>query len=1074
MSIEIKDLAADLKTPVTNLKNWLRQTGYGSSGRDFRGATASLDRDEERAVREAHSRGELNRDRTRTDDVKTEVPAPDPGVSSADLEGLPVVVVDDAPHEARGKETYPIFQHEELLIWLADDRTPVDLRRACTRRIQELMAHGRANRTKGVKGKNRGWLRIPLGGNGGLQYYLWLTNQGETVGGQEEETKTLHGHVPPKSRLLRAVRHHDETKDLLWVGSWGDYTPLTAQHALAAREDGLADPLVDGQRAIVGDRMRVRVLVGQPGSGKTTSLQAAASSLSGRALYVTWSQDLAERAREWFAAFAPAELDIVVWTFRELLANVDPRRRIDADLPLPDAVDLLRIQLEPFAGQLGPWRRDSGIRAAELFAELHAHLIGGALPVTFRGRRACAEARLSDHDYTRMRTDLGEPAVKGALLALRKLEDDDVRRLFPGPVAAFERAHALQQGTLTLDPVAFAFDWVLVDEVQDLTLAEQWLLLDVAARSGRARGVNPGMIIAGDEAQTVRPTAFEFGPLSDLVVDRLDARTDRRQHELVENLRSPEAIVAVLDRARRVLYGSLPRAQRPRGRNEDRPNEVTLGRVMEVEPHGDDELRRVFEIFAAVPGEAVLVYPGALVPVGLKKLATEVGAVIWTSETIKGLEFRIVGVLDVPDEVRRIEALVKSATRERFAVELARTAMDRFLVALSRTTETLVLIGEGWEPSGALGQILLSSGIEVSASGAAEDVPREGFLGAVGVSELGALLEVDAVDAVSQVDSLIAQSERLGALAEHLSAVQLAGNAVGLLGQAGRPGAAGRDLRRRAQRRLGQAQVLAALTLDQFAMLTPAARAFRAADAKETASTITALNRALTKSLAESDTCKQLASVAAAIPQLVENEPALVEPVVARLRGHAETLASSAVVPTDPAGRSAAVSALATLAMNAPSDRDAFRAAHQALLGRVLQFVGAFSEKPRRAEYAALRDGLDDAALLVVLDAAHAEACGDFEQATALFEKAGRLPDALRCARGAHDFVTAARLAAASRSDDADVLSWASDLAALVGRKPTGLLDPTEVDALRASFDRALGGRRELPRARGAARGGHG
>ena len=28
MSIEIKDLAADLKTPVTNLKNWLRQTGY--------------------------------------------------------------------------------------------------------------------------------------------------------------------------------------------------------------------------------------------------------------------------------------------------------------------------------------------------------------------------------------------------------------------------------------------------------------------------------------------------------------------------------------------------------------------------------------------------------------------------------------------------------------------------------------------------------------------------------------------------------------------------------------------------------------------------------------------------------------------------------------------------------------------------------------------------------------------------------------------------------------------------------------------------------------------------------------
>ena len=38
------------------------------------------------------------------------------------------------------------------------------------------------------------------------------------------------------------------------------------------------------QRAIVADRTRVRVLVGQPGAGKTTSLQSAASRLDGRAL----------------------------------------------------------------------------------------------------------------------------------------------------------------------------------------------------------------------------------------------------------------------------------------------------------------------------------------------------------------------------------------------------------------------------------------------------------------------------------------------------------------------------------------------------------------------------------------------------------------------------------------------------------------------------------------------------------------------------------------------------------------------------------------------------------------------
>jgi hypothetical protein len=1047
--MQLKKLAADLEVGITLVKNFLKAHPAGK-GRTFAGAEESVEKEQERVVREAHAAGLLKRNRGATTDVDVDDEEPDPEVDASDLDGLAAAAVARWPLLARGAEAHPIFAHEDVLAWLNDSATPIEQRKIFTRRVQELMAHGSATRMKIVKGKNAGWLRTPLGGNNGNQFYLWLTYSGDTVRGQEAEARELHAGAPPRSRFLRAVRHHDETKNLLDVGLLGDHAQLRAQQALEGKDDGLVEPLVEAQRSAVDDRTRVRILVGRPGAGKSTALQAAASTLSGRALYVTWSAALAARAKEWFAAFGPEALAVEVWTFRELLAKVDPSRPLPTELSLPAAVDELRTHADAIVPS-GPWRYHGELRAEELYAELHAHLIGAAMPVTFQGRRASTAPALSEADYRALREPIGAKAIEVALLVLRKLPVDVVRRLFAAPVAAFERARGLQDGTTVLDET-FAFDWMLVDEVQDLTLAEQWLLVDVAARSGRSRRVMPGMVVAGDEAQTVRPTAFQFGPLSTMIEKRLGARSEKSRHELGQNLRSPQSVAEIVDHADDVLYGLLPRGERPRGRRSKSPADVTVGRVAEVALDGADDLRRVFETFKELSGEGALVYPAALVPPDLIRLARESGVTLWTSETIKGLEYRIVGVLEAPTEVRRVVELAASTKDSALSVELARTSIDRLLVALSRSTETLVFLGTSWGDTPEAFARIVSGPVAEDSSEA-----REGHLGRVELADLPGLLELDAADTIARIETQLTSSQRFQDLGQLADAVREAENARGLLGRAGRPGSVGTELRQRTHRRLACALVASALRGNAVSPLRAASSSFRSAGAAGSASFTTALAGALAKPVDDTGACERLLEVARGLPRLATDEPDLVGPIVERLRARIDTIDARSL-PRQPTGRGALVGALAVLAADAPTDRDAFGRAHQRVLVLVLRSILAKNDKPHQAEYAKLRASLNDEGVLAVLDAEHAEARGDLRDAASRWEQAGRLDDALRCARKATDFAEAARLAGAAGSADAAMLTWGRDLDAVLAARPTsGALTDQERARLRDDVDRVLG-----------------
>lgn len=1056
--MQLKAFAKHAGVSVSSIKSYLRQSTFASPGRHYKSPDTDLTRDEVLALEGAHASGELRRAVvTAATECEQDDGLPGFNPSSADIDDLRSAQVGGTVGRARAQGAHAVYVHAEVLEWLENHNGRHEQRRVYTRRVQELMAHGRATRMKGTKGANAGWLRTPLGGNSGAQYYLWLMNSGEVVRRQVESAKALHDSAPAGARFLRAIRHHDDTSDTLDVGSFDDYVLMAADRVLAANDDGMLDPLVASQSAIVDDRARVRVLVGQPGAGKTTTLHAAASRLAGRALYVTWSNDLAVRAKEWFATFAPQDLEVVVWTYRELLGHIDPEGEVADDPSLPVAVEHLCATLKPYAGQLGPWRRDGGIRAEELFAELHAHLVGAALPVDFRGRRACVAPHLSEEDYRASRQELGTQALNGAVLAWSKLTDDDRRALFPTAVAACERALALQQGRLELDAEVFAFDWVLVDEVQDLTLAEEWLLLDVTARSGRVRGVKPGMVIAGDEAQTVRPTAFEFGSLANLTDMRLGARLDRRNHDLVANLRSPEAIATTLDRARDALYRLLPRGQRPRGPRVENPADVTVGRVMLVDTP-DEHLADLFELFAANPAECALVFPGAQIPPHITRLAVERGVHVWSSETIKGLEFRIVGVLDVPAEIARIEELAASAAHDKLALELARYSIDRFIVACSRSTETLVLVGNAWSSSSSAMLACLAREADANDTEEEPEGAVEGFMGFVSSTVLASVLEVDAADAVLQIDSLLEQSERQDTLGEHDAAIRLAKNAVGLLGRPGRPGSAGPERRHRTYMRLAHATALEALTKARPELLREAARAFSSAGQQTLGSTMTGLRRLLTNSVLDVDACKRFLEVARAMPAVTKDEPRLANAIATSLLAHVRTISSGDAMPPTRASRAAALQALAELTGNAPSGRDGFRDGHRALLHRTLRRVASMRDKSGTEEYAELRRLVENPADGAVFDAERDELHGDFHSAVRNWETANRPDCALRCARAAADFATAARLASALKSDDAASLAWAHELVVLLAARPTGSLLSVEQEAVLSKVRQALDG----------------
>lgn len=547
------------------------------------------------------------------------------------------------------------------------------LNKRATMAMRQIVAFGHTSVAKGCSDQaNRGWLRSPLGGGNQNHFYLWWTRQGSPA---------LQGLPLGKDDVVvRSVRHHDD-HDPLSTGSLSDYVSVEREK-LGDGAHEFESPWNQEQLSFINSDAPVRLAIGRPGSGKTTVLwQSVDLRTNQDVLYATWSQKLVDEADKHFRAFAPTGTRIHTFDFAKLLGQIcrqDIKRQ-----PLQVArEEFARLLPEDRTGKLyGPWVNKPGA----LFAEIRAHLIGSVMWGEVERNAGSDAAQLIFDSYSkdeRVLNRLGKDAVDAVVNIAKEIQKvKPIISLFPELDFAAQAIDNLKHGSLP--PGFSAITRIVVDEIQDLTLLELNVFLELSKAISRSRGRAPFMLLAGDEGQTVRPSGFEWGPVGDLISSQLK---NPERFQLQESVRYPGRIAEVLEKAAK-LYGTVNKATRPRRQSRVDPEDYRQAQVFHVaiqdQAAGIELLRKLVEVDGLL-----VVTAGENVPEWIKK---EVGDGVLTPVESKGLEYQSVCVVNPGVELAAIGEPSKKAA-DRLDNLYRRTRIDQLRVAMSRTTETLVFV----------------------------------------------------------------------------------------------------------------------------------------------------------------------------------------------------------------------------------------------------------------------------------------------------------------------------------------------------------------------------------------------
>ena len=584
------------------------------------------------------------------------------------------------PHPQKTSVSYAadtgrtIFVHTDFLDWFTDSTTDVDRKKRVRFVLKRLLSNG-VVRNKSVVGVGKGWLRATLTGTAGSQYYLWYATHAQSIG---KSLGLKDGEI-----AVRRVRHHDETSREIDLGDLSiDYEKLPPQLIEGDNED----VMYTKQQAEIAIKQNeaVQLLLGHPGSGKTTSLWYAASHApSDKTLYLTYSEKLAEEARSNFRAFdSGAKIDVM--TFGELIHYLADDRDDEPNGLSPIEAAQKIGQLPKKMNLLTEW--DGHLD--ELYADLHAYGVGQALPINFQGLSETDGLCMTAKAYTDVRSkDLGTKMALSASKVLEYLNQESlIGDLFPGPT----RSRRLITDINEPPPSRLSdVGTILVDEVQDLTQIEALFLLNVVARIACSSGTMPRLFMAGDESQTVRPTDFKWAWLKNLLTEVFGSDLEIKNSHLEENLRSPKLIGQFIE-ATQVQYQNFNKEDRPSGISYEKNNEVEVGRLIYCCLENESQWKELTQLFGQIP-RSCLVYPGFAVPQELTELNVGLTSVE-TAEQVKGRDFDVVGLIDAGQRQEVLSNLYKDRETNKYVDVFGRTLADQYRVAASRSAEKLILI----------------------------------------------------------------------------------------------------------------------------------------------------------------------------------------------------------------------------------------------------------------------------------------------------------------------------------------------------------------------------------------------
>jgi tetratricopeptide (TPR) repeat protein len=576
-----------------------------------------------------------------------------------------------------------VFCHQDFLQKVHENRKTSVGKRASLL-LERLVVDPRREFYKSTLGANKGWRRSRLGGNGGNHFYAWWAPQGAPpLRGAEEFDGAPEGAV-----FLRDIRHHDDHSELRPQSLAESYLAVTARDLRT--EEYSPSPLTPAQAQFATARQRIRIIKGYPGSGKTTALWHAADQDSRRAtLYVTYSPDLAALAQTHFRRFAPAHKEFHVLTFSRLLREITGE-----DTPVVPERESRERFLKELAALpprvLGPWVDD---RRA-LYDEIHANLVGAALPITIGRFTASEQPRVADRAYREQRRRYIGGATADAVLevvnTIARRQPDYLGRFFPELVLAWKAVEQIRSRALEKSAARklIEFDCIAVDEAQDLTPMETLLIAELS-RLARERNRGEGtLLFAGDEAQTVRPTDFEWGWFHDILHHRAGSP---QEFKLAVNLRSPRRIARLIN-AVWGLYSTIAKQDRPSGWREAEIEDESSDQLVYCAATRGAELEQLLRTFGNREGLAIICLADHIpdyVPADLKSR-------ILTVNEAKGLDFQSVCILDPGERLQKILNVSERIRRDAEVEPLSRRlAIDQLRVAVSRPAERIYFLDVG-------------------------------------------------------------------------------------------------------------------------------------------------------------------------------------------------------------------------------------------------------------------------------------------------------------------------------------------------------------------------------------------
>ncbi|MCW5981206.1 MAG: hypothetical protein KIT09_24195 [Bryobacteraceae bacterium] len=930
----------------------------------------------------------------------------------------------------------PVYCHQEFLEKLAEHaRDGVGKR--TTLLLQRLAVDPSRLHYKATHGVNRGWRRSRLGGGGGSHFYAWWTPKGAAP---LKEAPAFQD-APDGALFLRDIRHHDDHAPLNPQSFTDHYLPMTVRDL--RREEYSPAPWTSGQSRFASARQPVRILKGHPGSGKTTALWHAADQTGAeKVLYVTYSRDLAALARDHFDRYCSSERSFRVVTFSGLVREMLP---VDGT-PAADREVRRQFQraLGVFHRGLGPWT-DS---PAALYDEMHAHLVGDALPVAVGRFASSAVPRVPEWEYRARRKDtLGSAAVGSVLDVAVRLEREGplAQRFFPELALAWDAVARLRGGSVPAG--LLDYDCIAVDECQDLTPIEAYMLVEIAAHvRSRRRGPVP-VLFAGDEAQTVRPTDFEWGWLNDLLHSRLGAPAE---FKLSVNLRSPRRIAEIVNRVWD-LYSHIEKRDRPSGAGVAEIDDDATDQIYYCVAVAGAELDQLLENLSTREGLAIITLDNSVPDFVPERLRPSVLSV---SEA-KGLDFHSVCVLDAG---RQLDRIIRDQKPSRTGWDIEdlrkRLAIDQLRVALSRPTERLL-----WIDVSPDSEIVRQSVRFLGGSGGGPVSPS------IPAAVLTAL-EEDQLDLEERVQRCQTDARQYLEVRPEI-AWSRAQQAVTLLGRPDSPACVTDEALRRAAH-LTLAEICICLAMRGAKLPAELGRPDLFDHAWWAASS--AGRRGMAAVIKEIETVERAAPASRlnAVVHLSQTLPAhraeleawLLIEVQSRSRQWIGEL-EAAMFSAENAGVLLRILPPFYEALSVPD-----AAARVALLRQ--RAVEMFMKEGRHAEALAVIRGSPEKNLR--LEAVCLEGMGDYVAAAASYREVGDRKEALRCYRLAPDFDAA--LALVREIGDhpaAESLEWVARLRAVIAERPekfTRTMLPSEKKLLQDLLEKSLGVARRTPAAR--------